>query len=116
MDTLELSGVGINGLPSYTVVELPIITNTLSTAVSFLGGDEEPLVFTVKSNASILPLKIPGSNPFSAPFIGNRDETCGLLLKVVRNRRSKECLRVEAVGKVESKYSFNKQADYQVLL
>ena len=112
-DTLDLDLSEVASLPQFTMIELPVIARSLSTATSFFGG-VEALRFALQTNAPQLAFRPPSSSILSAPLLGRKEKTCALLIRVVRNKRT-GVTRVEAVGRVSALYRYSDPADYQFL-
>jgi hypothetical protein len=116
IDNFESSLVltdNIDSLPQYTAIELPVIVNSLDTATAFLGG-EELLRFGIESQTSALPCKL-SPNVLSGPLLGSSHGTCDVVLRLRRNKKTKEVYKVEALGRVDRMYKFSSPADYQFL-
>ena len=109
----DLDLADVASLPRYTMVELPVIARSLSTATDFFGG-AEAIRFAIQTNAPQLAFRPPSRSPLSAPLLGRKEKTCALLIRVVRNKRT-GATRVEAVGRVTSLFRYSDPADYQFL-
>jgi hypothetical protein len=99
-------------LPLYKMIELPALTKSTDIALTHLGGLEH-VHFSLSSGVRTLPFKLSNS-PSSAALQGTLQTTSGLLLKVLRNKRTKES-KIIVIGRIENCYKFDVPADYQVI-
>jgi hypothetical protein len=110
-----------NGLPEFTMIDLPFFATSTAAAYSTLGG-EEATKNILRDDMKSMSLKFPSTNALQGSLVGEKVTTGGgLLLKIRRKKitdenqqNAQQNVVIEVLGRVDSAYIFNQPADYQV--
>jgi len=107
--------VNVKDLEKIKCIELPCFVKTPDSSFEMLGGKE--LVLRGLTQEDIAwQFRFPGANPIRSCLTGSTNGKQGLLIKVVRNKRTKQTSKVSVLGVVHQKIVFDNPADYQVCL
>ena len=110
----------LNSKKKLIALEYPGQVNNVDNMMDTLGGEEAvSRAFNVdkKLVGSRLQIRFRSDDPYCKHTVGDGEDTCGLLIKVFRKRKSDNeySYRVEILGTVNTIYKFKNLCDYQYL-
>lgn len=107
--------INIKELDRLKCIELPCFVKDGMAALDMLGGKESVFNGLLQEDISCQ-FRFPGSNPLRSNLTGSISGKQGVIIKVVRKKRTKQIMRTEVVGRVHQKVIFDNPADYQVIM
>jgi hypothetical protein len=101
-------------IPDLYSIDLPCYFHKLSTSIDMLGGSEE-IRNALLNKSSLIHMKTSQSASSANGFIGERKESFGMLVKLIRKRKGLESeVKMEIIGKTSHTYAFDETSDYVV--
>lgn len=102
--------VDFENLPEIVSINLPFFVNEKKIATDLLGVDFKEDILNKRDIAVTL------NSSVHSIVKGTRIPHHGLLLKIKRNKKSKEVSSVSAIGRVASQYNFDTPSSFKVCI
>ena len=110
-DTINID---YDSLQELICINLPFYCKQIDTAVQMLGGSDL-VENSIKNNSKFIQIKYPNTDPLRHHVVGAKQTCNGIILKIKRNKVTKQIINTNILGKTMEEYNFNEPADYQFL-
>ena len=110
-DTINID---YDSLQELICINLPFYCKKIDTAVNMLGGSDL-VENSIKNNSKFIQIKYPNTDPLRHHVVGTKQTCNGIILKIKRNKVTKQIIHTNLLGKTTEEYNFNEPADYQFL-